>query len=918
MHIILTHEQSDFDALASLFGAHLLDEATIPVLPRRMNRNVRAFINLYGVELPFVDPRDLPNEPVTHVTLVDTQSMISVKGMGPATKVKVIDHHPLREDLPPDWNVTTEEVGATATLLVEVLRDRDSILTPVQATLLLLGIYEDTGSLTYTRTTSRDLHAAAFLLEHGASLQIASDFLNHPLSQQQQALYDRLLANAKTHHVHGYTIVIACGDAQDVDEELSTIAHKMRDALDPDALFILVTTRGGVQLIARSTNDNIDVAQISDYFGGGGHERAAASLIKDRDLESACAELIAILPDFVLPGITVAQIMSRGPQLLTPDTPAEEAASRMRRYGYEGYPVVQDGKVVGLLTRRAVDRALSHKLNLTASSIMDAGGYTVQPRDSIDHLQRLMTETGWGQIPVVHPESGVIIGIVTRTDLLKTLTSGIRQRNQQNLAGRLETALPPTRLALLKAVARTARQQRTALFIVGGFVRDLLLDRPSIDFDLVVEGDAIELARALAQQYGGRVTSHTRFGTAKWHIAPIQVQLAQALSKEQSAGKENTSSSTNHHSLLNTQQTDHSNLRPVVSSFRPEDLPESLDLITARTEFYTHPTALPTVERGSIKLDLHRRDFTINTLALRLDGRHYGELQDYWGGLNDLRHGMVRVLHSLSFIDDPTRMLRAVRFEQRFGFRIESRTLELLLEARSLMDRISGDRLRHELDHIFSEERVCSMLARLQELDLLIAIHPELKWDNWLCEKIEHLQHKTPGSEWNLEGETRGKPLKIKLAYTLWLLRLSSGATMGVIERLKIPRHLASIIQVAHRLWHNLPALANASPSQVVARLEDTPALALYAIYLASAETRLQQIVHEYVTKWQHVSATIDGHQLRARGLPPGPDYSRILTALRTAWLDGQISSVEEEAALLDKLISEQKKGDEGAEKSSL
>ena len=454
MHIILTHEQADFDALASLLGAHLSDEETIPVLPRKLNRNVRAFITLYGMELPFVDPRDLPNEAIDKVTLVDTQSMISVKGMQADAQVQVIDHHPTREGIPSNWKITSEETGATATIYAEVLRERGVQLSTIEATLILLGIYEDTGSLTYTRTTARDLNAASYMLERGASLEVAADFLNHPLSIQQQELYDRLRASAESHHIHGHTIVLTCGDAQEMDEELSTVAHKLRDLLDPEALFMLVTTRGGVQMIARSTNEDIDVAQITDHFGGGGHERAAAALIRDRELESVCKELLELLPNHIRPAITVAEIMSPEPQLLSPDTPVQDAATRMQRFGYEGYPVVEQDaegnhQILGLLTRRAVDRAISHKLNLTAASLMNAGQVRVHPDDSIEDLQRLMTDSGWGQVPVINPNSGQVIGIVTRTDLLKTLTRLPEFTHPQNLANRLETALPPPRLTLL-------------------------------------------------------------------------------------------------------------------------------------------------------------------------------------------------------------------------------------------------------------------------------------------------------------------------------------------------------------------------------------------------------------------------------------------------------------------------------------
>jgi tRNA nucleotidyltransferase (CCA-adding enzyme) len=867
--IVLTHEQADFDALASLLGAYLLDETAIPVLPRRMNRNVQAFLTLYGVDLPFVDPRDLPSEPVDLVTLVDTQAMVSIKGVGPATRVAVVDHHPRRENLPAQWSILRDETGATTTLLVEILRERDGALSTAEATLLLLGIYEDTGSLTYTRTTARDLRAAAYLLDQGANLQIASNFLNHPLSQSQQAIYDRLRAHTEYHTIYGHSVVITTGDAQDMDEELSTIAHKLRDLLDPDGLFVLVTTRGGVQMIARSTSDQIDVAEILSAFGGGGHERAAAGLIRERSMPDVHAELLELLPRLVRPAITVAQIMSREPQVLTPATPVQEAAQKMRRFGYEGYPVVEGDQVIGLLTRRAVDRAISHNLHKTASSLMDAGSYTVHPDDSIEHLQRLMTESGWGQVPVVHPETGKIIAIVTRTDLLKTLAPESKVAGQQNLADRLEAALPSSWAALLKSIAEVAHEQHAALFIVGGFVRDLWLNRPSLDFDLVVEGDAIKLAHTLESRYGGRVTTHARFGTAKWRLEGSAFQEA---------------------------------VNPTEAGVSPL---QSLDLVTARTEFYTHPSALPTIERGSIKLDLHRRDFTINTLALRLDGHHYGELHDYWGGLNDLRHGVIRVLHSLSFIDDPTRMLRAARFEQRFDFHIEPRTLQLMHEAISLMDRVSGDRIRHELILILNEPRAAQILGRLDELKLLSAIHPELKWDAWLEQRITALPDHPPEPEWGLASQETPVSLTHSLAFCICLLRLSPQQAHQVCERLKIRVELRAAIQAAIGLWNDLPRLAGRLPSQATARLDETPALARYAVYLAVSDPALRSILEQYIQTWQKIMPSIDGHALHKVGLRPGPQYRSILSELRAAWLDGNVVNGEQEKALLDKLLVE-------------
>lgn len=869
MRIILTHEQADFDALASLLGAYLLDESAVPVLPRRMNRNVRAFVTLYGAELPFVDPRDLPNESVESICLVDTQSMATVRGVGTDTRVHVVDHHPIRADIPSAWTISSEDVGATTTIFVEDLQERNGGLSMIEATTLLLGIYEDTGSLTYTRTTARDLHAASYLLEQEANLRIASDFLNHPLSAEQQKLYNTLRDHLESYQIHGHSILIACGNAHGLDEELSTVAHKLRDLLDPDALFMLITTRGGVQMIGRSTSDHIDVAEITARFGGGGHSRAAASLIKGRELDEVHEELIDLLPEYVRPAITVAEIMSHHPQVLAPETPVQDAAERMQRYGYEGYPVVRDGRVVGLLTRRAVDRALAHKLNLTASSLMNEGEVVIHPDDSIDRLQHLMTDTGWGQIPVIDEGIGEIIGIVTRTDLLKILTSQATRQGHPNYGEKLKGAMPKVRLELLILIADIALEQKAAFYIVGGFVRDLLLERPSQDFDLVVEGDAIALARKLQERHGGRLITHARFGTGKWLIVNIRSELAKSLNEPESGN----------------------------------DLPGFLDFISARMEFYAHPSALPTVERGNIKLDLHRRDFTINTLALRLDGSHYGELHDYWGGQNDLREGLVRVLHPLSFVDDPTRMLRAVRFEQRFDFKIEKRTLELLYEARSLVGQISGDRIRHELDHILDEDQRVSMMERLAELGLLSEIHPVLAWNQESRENLQMLNYLDSKPLIGLKLDLkRGSNLR-RLAYILWIIHQPVEKIQVILRRLRYPATQSKVVLSACHLWKDLPWLGHAKLSMIANRLEDVPAMAIYATFLAARDDRVCNNLQAYLNRVNSITPTVTGYDLKDRGLPPGPAYKRILGAIRDGWLDGKIENDDQERAFLDELI---------------
>jgi tRNA nucleotidyltransferase (CCA-adding enzyme) len=869
MKIILTHEQADFDAVASMLAARILNPEALPVLPRRLNRNVRAYLTLYGDGTPFIEFGDLKPGPISNVILVDTQGLISVKGFSGKSKVHVVDHHPIGDSINPKWTFHIEETGAATTLLVEDIQESGLELDLVSATLLLLGIYEDTGSLTYGTTTARDARACAWLLENGANLEIAVEFLNHPLSKEQRELYDRLIAAVQTHSIHGYTIVIAVETAKGFSDEISTLAHKLRDLYDPTGLFVLVNLNEHIQLVARSTSEVLNVATIASHFGGGGHSRASAALIRGRSLEGVVSELLELLPEIVQPEMTVEEIMSRGPQLLDPSVSIQIASQQMQRFGHEGYPVAEEGKIVGLLTRRAVDRAMSHGMKKRPiSSIMDAGTLSVYPSDSVKRLQQLMIDSSWGQVPVVDPQSDEIIGIVTRTDLLKNLTQEQGSPERGGIEHKLESVLPDPVLRLLKIVADEAEMQKSALYIVGGFVRDLLLSIPGADFDLVVEGDAISLGEGLVQKYGGRVSSHRRFGTAKWNLEHSHNGLQNALG---------------------------------LGEIEPDVIPNVLDLVSARTEFYTYPTALPSVQKSSIKLDLHRRDFSVNTLAIRLDGHHYGELQDHWGGGRDLRDGFIRVLHSLSFVDDPTRMLRAVRLEQRLGFTIEPRTLELLHEALPLLDRVSGERIRSELEQVFHEGEYREALERLHELGLLESIHPSLTWDSWMEERISAVHEFSPPKNWKVQSS----PSSILMIYALMMLRVEKEMARGFCNRLHFPAVMRKVILEANKLARRLPVLCvGGKPSEFVETFGDASEDALFAIWLGMQDQEECRIaLSNYMSEWRYVSPRSTGDTLRELGLPPGPVYREILSKLRGAWLDGEITDPEQEVSLLNKLV---------------
>jgi tRNA nucleotidyltransferase (CCA-adding enzyme) len=565
--------------------------------------------------------------------------------------------------------------------------------------------------------------------------------------------------------------------------------------------------------------------------------------------------------------ITVAEIMSHGVELVSPETPVREVHEKALRFGYEGYPVVEDGLIAGLLTRRDIDRALQHRMgDAPTRRFMSHGEVSVRPGDPVSRVQSLMMEHGWGQIPVVSGDDGDVIGIVTRTDVIKLWQARPAVTERDQVQRQLTQLLPAAVVALVSEIGKAAQKRDVQIYFVGGLVRDLLLGIPNMDLDIVVEGDAIALARALVRGFGGRMRAHGRFGTAKWIIKePFWNQFL--------AGSSAT---------------------PPVSA---------VDFVTARTEFYEHPTALPQVTQSSIKLDLHRRDFTINTLAIRLNPDRFGELLDFYGGKRDLEGGLIRVLHSLSFIDDPTRILRAVRFEQRLGFSIEARTLELLQESISLLERVTGDRIRHELELLLREPRPELGFARLDDLGILRQIHPNLSFEAWERERFIELRRLLGDPVWAPEVDDY---LIEFVHFALLTFRMDLAAVEVFEERLRVQRLTAENIRLLHALKRQLGNLARAErPSQVYRLLEPYPRSVLLVAYVAAASQPVRDQIRHYVHEWVAVRPVTTGRDLKAMGLRPGPLYGEILDELLYARLDGWITSELEERAYLQRLMEQ-------------
>lgn len=428
-----------------------------------------------------------------------------------------------------------------------------------------------------------------------------------------------------------------------------------------------------------------------------------------------------------------------------------------------------------------------------------------------------------------------------------------------NLSEKLERFLMPESLALIRLIKAEAERLDFPLYLVGGTVRDILLGRPIKDFDLTVEGDAAKLAESVLRKYAGKVLFHSRFGTATWTLDETTFK------------------------------------RLDVPLLGASSFPPFLDFISARSETYAEPGALPTVKRSTIEDDLYRRDFSVNAMAIRLDAQHWGKLHDPQGGLVDLENQWIRILHPRSFVDDPTRMLRAVRYAERYGFKIEPETGGLINdEARDVLSRLSGERLRHEIDLMFEEANPSTMLHRLAELNLLAPIHASLPHANFQLPFLEILP-----SEFGELTIPNVLTFKRTLGWILWLMPLSEYEVETISKRLDFPALLTKAARAASTLLKDLPALAASTPSQWTFTLEELPSVAVYAVYL----TRKESALRDYLVSWRNVKPTITGDDLKARGLEPGPRYAEILRQLRAAWLDGDVKTADEENILLNKLI---------------
>lgn len=880
MDLITTHKNADFDAMSSVVAASKLYPGARLLLPGSQEKAVRNFLALTKDKIRFEDEKTCKFDDVTRLIVVDNRhrsrigtaaELADKKGV----EVHVYDHHPrMVSDIKGSKDVF-KEVGATVSIILEILDKQGKFdLSPLEATIMLLGIYEETGSLSFRTTTKLDVDMVSKLLDKGANLNAVSLYLNRELSGTELTTLIDLLETTEVSDINGINVAFAEIDAGRFDGEMGTVVHKLQEVENYPVLFAMFKSGERTKILARSRLELIDVNKILERFGGGGHSSAASARVTGLLPAAIRREIEEMLKRITKPEISARDIMSFPVVIFNQEDKVYEAWEKLRSLGYKGAPVVNEtGALVGMVTTGDLEKALKHDMGHSRlKGYMSQRLVTVSPDTPLHALQRIMMDQDKGRIPVL--DDGKLVGLVTRTDVLKRIHSAMFAKSTSertrvsNLSSRMAKFLPKKLMALVKLMGAEADARGINVFLVGGFVRDMVLGSKNYDLDVVVESDAMKFAKLIADKIGGSLVVHHKFGTAtvvkdwpKW--------LGPALNID---GK------------------------------------LKIDVATARKEVYDKPAALPTVEFSSLRDDLYRRDFTINAMAVNINKHNFGLFVDFFGGMRDIESKIVRILHDKSFIDDPTRIFRAVRFEQRFGFEMEKHTEYLIKHAikQEMFRRTENQRIREELILILKEKNPEKAVFRMKELHELRFIHPNLTVDKTLAKRFDEIRSAV---KWYESANIHKRRLDPWLMYLICMLdRLTADEAKETLERFVFTRsettRVMSFKEKGEETIKTLSSRKVMALSEIYRLLEPFSHETTLCIMSKSASRLARARIRKFFTDLNGARLRIKGEDIEKLGLKPGPRYKDVLEEVLYLKLDGKVKSRKDEVEAARRIIS--------------
>ncbi|MFP4225892.1 MAG: CBS domain-containing protein [Desulfobacterales bacterium] len=873
--VITTHLNADFDAVGSMLAAQKLYPHSVVVFPGFHEKSSRHFfVDAMAYLFNMTDAKSIANAQIKRLVVVDTKQASRIGDLSHLLdrkdiEVHVFDHHPaLKNDIKADYEVC-RLTGANVTLLTEILRERNLDILADEATIMCLGIFEDTGSFTFPSTKPEDFAAAGYLVSKGANLTTIASLTAKEMDPGQIALLNDLIHAEVHHHINGVEVAISTVSCEEYVHDLAFLVQKILKIENLNAIFAIAQMKNKIYLAARSRTPEVDVGTILLEMGGGGHSFAAAATIKDKTLVQTEQKLLEILRRKVKSRQRAQDIMSTPPIHAPPDISCARARNLLSRYNINALMVVRESgeapQLQGFITRPVIEKALHHKLDtIPISEYMTTEFAVVPPDADIFEIQEKIIENNQRVLPVM--ENNQLVGVITRTDLLNTLFQESQEKliqphdplkespppRTKRIVGFLKERLSERLYERLANIGQVAQELGFNAYVVGGFVRDLFLYRHNEDVDIVIEGNGIEFAREFAKREGARINAYAKFGTA-------------------------------------------------VVIF-PDGF--KIDVASARMEYYKFPAALPTVEMSSIKLDLFRRDFTINTLAVFLNPEKFGKLIDFFGGQRDIKEKAIRILHNLSFVEDPTRVFRAIKFEQRFGFTIGKLTSGLIENAvrMDFFRRLSGRRVFSELCQILKEDAPLPALSRLNDYNLLTVIDPGIQYNKSM---VVRLNAARKAISWFELLYTEEDCMRWAIYFLILLRHQDEPTSSHICQRFELgPKYEKIFVKerlAAEDCIHRLHREPPPEKSELYWMLKEFRIeLILYMMAMTDHEA-IKKMISHYVTDLREVRLSVGGKDLKALGVPPSPAYSDILNAVLEAKLDGKVQTKEEELALLRK-----------------
>lgn len=866
--LIATHLNADLDGLASMLAAQKIYSNSKIIFHHEGEKLLRRFfLQSLSYLFDMVPIHDLDNYIVERLVIVDTRQKSRLGKIAKLTENKniileIYDHHERsKTDLKASKDVF-EKVGSTSTIMTNLLIEKNIEITPEEATVLSLGIYEDTGSFTFASTTRKDFEAAGYLREKGADLSIISNILSKELSPKQLTLLNDMIEGIASYSINNLNIIISTVSRNQFIPDLGFLTHKLNKMETCDAVFVAARMDDKIFLVGRSNTQDLNVGKILSKIGGGGHPFAGSATIKEKTLSQIKDDLIFKIKNYLQGTTSAKDLMSKPPIKISIEDTIEKASSLLTKYNINALLVTDDNdNLVGVISRQVVEKAKYHEIiKVPVKEYMNTDFMEVKEDSSITEVQKKIIENRQRLLPVKDKENR-LTGVLTRTDLLHHIVTDFKESpfikdtklnelnaRTRNVTSILSQRLPKEIFSLLQFIGLTADKTGFNAYVVGGFVRDLLLhiNKNELDIDIVVEGDGVYFAKELAKALNAKISPHEKFKTAV-------ITLSDGL---------------------------------------------KIDVATARTEFYSSPAALPEIEMSSLKLDLYRRDFTINTLAIQLNENSFGTLIDYFFAQKDLKDKAIRIIHNLSFVEDPTRIFRAIRFENRFGFRIGKFTKKLIKNAIDMhfFERLSGPRVFTELKYILKEEDPLPALESISNFNLFPAINKQLEFTKTNKEIIKSAKKVL---NWFHLNEMDTKIEVWQVMFSVLIHDCHETVSKEICNKFKMPPKLVNMF-VKERVeaeliikWiKNEKDIKN---SQIYKRLSQHRTETILYMLSITNDEKVKNIVVKYFLELKKISPIMTGKDLLKLGFKQGPLFGEVLNNILYHRLDDEIKTKKDE-----------------------